>query len=307
MSNLTIQPISLDAPRLTASPVTTSKTSRTQQPIQQIDSQVLQSALTVNEQDDEANLEVAKSSKAKGHGVLRLLNEGHFSGVADVRLRINFFDQLSAQQETQSLTNLNEQSTKLIGTVHDAFNESVSTLTDDAETKTSLTNLYNDFESTLQDTLSNVSIRELDPAALETSIQSSFDSFVGQLSQTLSPPTLEADAVSKIVDADSLNSKIVLNDTRLNETTNLTADITTLPVDQTSETTTVATTSTLDDAMSLFKEAFSQALTEFTASLETTSASRELSSYDGNGAAYDKFLAIYNDLRGVTTTVDELI
>lgn len=307
MSNLTIQPISLNAPRLTASPVTTSKTSRTQQPIQQIDSQVLQSALTVNEQDDEANLEVAKSGKAKGHGVLRLLNEGHFNGVADVRLRINFFDQLSAQQETQSLTNLNEQSTKLIGSIQNTFNESVSTLTDDAETKTSLTNLYNDFESTLQDTLSHVSIRDLDPAALETSIQTSFDSFVEQLSQTLTTPAQETDAASEIVEVDALKTTVALNDSRLNETVNITADVTALPVDQTSETTTVATTSTLDDAMTLFKEAFSQALTEFTTSLETTSSLQDLSSYDGNGVAYDKFLAIYNDLRGVTTTVDELI
>ena len=69
MSNLTIQPVSLDAPRLTASPVTNRKTSRTQQPIQQIDSQVLQSALTVNEQDDEANLEVANSGKAKSGAI----------------------------------------------------------------------------------------------------------------------------------------------------------------------------------------------------------------------------------------------
>lgn len=303
MSNLTIQPISLDAPRLTASPVTTRKTSRTQQ----IDSQVLQSALTVNEQDDEANLEVTQAGKAKGHGVLRLLNEGHFKGVADVRLRINFFDQLSAQEETQSLTNLNEQSTKFIGSIHDTFNESISTLTDDAETKTSLTNLYNDFESTLQDTLSNVSIRDLDPAALETSIQSSFDSFVEQLSQTLTTPAQETDAVSEIVEVDALKTTVSLNDSRLNETTILTADITALPVDQTSDTTTVESTSTLDDAMTLFKEAFSQALTEFTASLESASSLNELSSYDGNGAAYDKFLAIYNDLRGVTTTVDELI
>ncbi len=38
---------------------------------------------------DDKNTEATK-------GVLGLLQEGHFKGVADVRLRINFFDELAA-------------------------------------------------------------------------------------------------------------------------------------------------------------------------------------------------------------------
>ena len=37
------------------------------------------------------------SSNTRAKGVLRLLEAGHFRGVADVRLRINFFDELSAK------------------------------------------------------------------------------------------------------------------------------------------------------------------------------------------------------------------
>ena len=40
------------------------------------------------------NQAVQDDEKAKG--VIRLLQEGHFKGVADVRLRINFFDELTA-------------------------------------------------------------------------------------------------------------------------------------------------------------------------------------------------------------------
>lgn len=39
--------------------------------------------------------ESPEASPARAKGVLRLLEEGHFKGVADYRLRINFFDELS--------------------------------------------------------------------------------------------------------------------------------------------------------------------------------------------------------------------
>jgi len=35
-----------------------------------------------------------KEPKKTAHGVLRLLEAGHFMGVADVRLRVNFFEHL---------------------------------------------------------------------------------------------------------------------------------------------------------------------------------------------------------------------
>ena len=38
----------------------------------------------------------AAPGETKVRGVIRLLQQGHFKGVADVRLRINFFDELSA-------------------------------------------------------------------------------------------------------------------------------------------------------------------------------------------------------------------
>lgn len=309
MSILAIQPIGTGAQRLTASLAATSRTSRTDLQVKQIDTQVLQTALTIDDQDAETNLVVENTSQAKGHGVLRLLNEGHFKGVADVRLRINFSEQLSAQQEQQSLANLNEQTMKFVGSISDSFHDSISTLTDEEETQATLTSLLSDFESTLQGTLGDISISDLDPAALETSIQTSFDSFVEQLSQTLAVPDLETETDSETVNTQSLNTSALLSDTRLDETKlNATTEETTILADQTVETTNIETTSSQDDSLSLFKEAFSQALTEFISSLKTTSStSQELSFYDGNGAAYDKFLAIYNNLNGVSTTVDELI
>jgi len=39
---------------------------------------------------------VAAQEDSRAKGVLRLLQEGHFKGVADVRLRINFHEELTA-------------------------------------------------------------------------------------------------------------------------------------------------------------------------------------------------------------------
>ena len=45
-----------------------------------------------------SEVEGEQSEQTDSHGVLRLLQEGHFKGVADVRLRINFHDELAGIQ-----------------------------------------------------------------------------------------------------------------------------------------------------------------------------------------------------------------
>ncbi|MFO7957140.1 MAG: hypothetical protein R6X33_08550 [Candidatus Brocadiia bacterium] len=51
------------------------------------------------EQADQQEEQEAEDGRARG--VLRLLREGHFKGVADVRLRINFHEELEAARTTQ--------------------------------------------------------------------------------------------------------------------------------------------------------------------------------------------------------------
>ncbi|MHC4645926.1 MAG: hypothetical protein ACYTBJ_10500, partial [Planctomycetota bacterium] len=47
------------------------------------------------------DLTADQTQEGERKGVIRLLQEGHFKGVADVRLRINFFDELSAINKAQ--------------------------------------------------------------------------------------------------------------------------------------------------------------------------------------------------------------
>lgn len=50
-------------------------------------------------------------------GVMRLMQEGHFKGVAALRLRINFYDQLSAQEQSNIQEAVREGMTELTDTV----------------------------------------------------------------------------------------------------------------------------------------------------------------------------------------------
>lgn len=54
-------------------------------------------------------------------GVLRLLSEGHFKGVADVRLRINFAEELQAQQHAQQSDAVPQAVADLTARITDAF------------------------------------------------------------------------------------------------------------------------------------------------------------------------------------------
>lgn len=302
MADLTITPIGIESNRLAANP-NLYNSNNTRRTLSQNNELSLTDVVTQNIKDKsiESEINLQSSEKARAHGVLRLLNEGHSQGVADVRLRINFFDQLSTQSEQAALTNLEEHSTTLIGSVNDSFIDTVAPLLEDEETQATFNGLLADFESSLQNTLNEISINDLDSSALESTIQSAFDSFIGQLSSTLSEPTADSEE-NETLQSDTLDTSLLVNDLTRDDATviNLT------PTEETIEISTTESTLTLEDAISSFAQAFSQALSEFISSFETSFQQTTLSSYNGNGSAYDKFLSIYNDLYGIST-VDELV
>ena len=65
-------------------------------------------------------LELEKSDEGQ-KGVLRLLQEGHFKGVADVRLRINFHDEISAMENEQLKSVADGETVKFINTITSVF------------------------------------------------------------------------------------------------------------------------------------------------------------------------------------------
>ena len=197
-----------------------------------------------------------------GKGVLRLLQEGHFKGVSDVRLRINFFEQLKAI-EAGKLQVVAEQKVndvlESVGGVVNSFLE--------AE-ENGLTQEQTAGVSKLQETfVQAVNGYTNEPV---TDLNNAFDEFVEALRDlfTIQGQTQEENTTTEAEspDASELPWQTFIED---------------------------------------LESAFTAATNELTQAFAEARILPELSEPNGNGVAYEKFLAIYNELRGLQSPTDE--
>jgi hypothetical protein len=253
-------------------------------------------------------------------GVIRLLEAGHFKGVADVRLRINFYDELTARAAGVARSTLDEKSGELVDAVKGGLNELVETLAADEETRQAVTDLMAQFEEAVGSAADGQSSTEgLDPETLAQTLSSFFDTLTEGLTELLSAPLdgLETPPASEVpdepVDEAAAGSAGTLVNGPTTEPANLPVDGTDddpagIPVDGAPDDSTDAPAddlvTPLDDALQLLHDTFNAALEELLASIATAARLPDPSPPTGNGAAYDKFLAIYNDLRGITSNID---
>lgn len=205
-------------------------------------------------------------------GVIRLLEAGHFKGVADVRLRINFFDELSARATQSAQSTATEQAGQLVGAVTSKADELLSVeggLTSD-ENQQAVSDLLAQFENAANTAVTDgLSSKTFNSDSLAGALRSAFDSLVEQVAALLAPPAANEPDVAGPPSADSPASP------------------------------------TLDDALASLRTAFEAALTTFIGSVQTASQLPPLSPPHGRGKAYDKFLSIYNSLLYPTSTTNE--
>lgn len=212
------------------------------------------------QQPEEHPVEAAHDSE-EAKGVLRLLEQGHFKGVADVRLRINFHEQIQTadsqiqQQATeQAVTGLSE-------TVGTQLDEIVASGDLTEEQLAELTEAKQTFDQAVSD------VEQNSPQLIQD-IQAAFDT----LTQTLSPLLVTAVEPSPEV-SETENSEVV--------------------------TATEEPASTEPTLLETLQDAFASALQVVQESLTSTdSILPPLSPPSGNGSAYDKFLVTYNELYG---------
>jgi len=210
----------------------------------------------------------------KVKGVLRLLQEGHFRGVADVRLRINFHDEISAIQAEktgQATEDGVEDITETLQAELTAFleanppEEELAALIDEASET-----MFASFESLAQVDASENSLQTSD---VISGLQAAFDEFVSSInlgSETGSPEDSPDVAGSELI-AETLSNS-----------------------DETGESST--TQEAFDLLIADLTETFSSKLSNIESMLNDMSVLPDLSEPSGNGKAYNKFLAIYNDL-----------
>ena len=210
-----------------------------------------------------------QSTTESDQGVLRLLQEGHFKGVADVRLRINFHEAVAAA-ESEALSEVaNEKvpaiaaaivtQTEMLLTSGDLSDEQIVAVTEPLET----------FDAGVAG-LTDVFLSDEHPSSdnLVSAVQSAFDTLM-----------------------DSLHT--ILNQNSPTE-----------PGGTATENASPDPTPGFQPFLDTIAESFTIALADMVDALNSTVYLPELSAPEGNGAAYDKFVAIYNELRGAVEIPD---
>lgn len=305
----------------------------------------------------------------KTRGVIRLLESGHFNGVADVRLRINFFEELSSRAEAAAAPRIEEGATELVSQIEAKVGELLEAFATDSDTLSSVDGLVAEFSAAVESAVEQaVSEDSFDRDSLAGALQAAFDAFIGGVAEQFASSATGDDAPDDTDDApdsDALSGTIttldIPNPDRVSsdkgtdlldrissvagsltaepisisaesvdgvvaDTGRITSDVKTTdigdattaidgtdpdnvdPIDRSGD---IApepgdeTSLTLDDALASLAELFQQEFSSFLQSIDDAIQLPDPSAPTGQGGAYDKFLAIYNDLRGIAPTLDE--
>lgn len=215
--------------------------------------------------------------KAHANGALRQLEEGHFKGVADVRLRINFHEEIAHRQQQQVQEIVQEGLATLTDTVaaHAETRFPPDRLTDEqAET---FHQLFATFDASARDAGAAFAGSDgPDMEALSGALQDAFDTLHTALAHLLTPETAEP-------------------------ATTPTPPVTEEPADaETSDVDDAAGNSVFADFLNGLSEVFTHALENLKEAVQTVDVLPPLSRPAGNGKAYAKFVARYTQLYTAT-------
>jgi len=262
--------------------------------------------------EQQSNIEqAAETSDAKG--VIQLLQQGHFKGTADVRLRINFYEEIAAIEAQQ----LQEVADEKVDGILDSINTILGTLVPETESppvaNTDLQPLDTDGDgiidtyalpnsasepveeqpdeiTQLQDIFTQT-VTELkeDFLAAQTpstdtlleGIQSAFDQLLESLQAALAPPEEPAEP---------LPNTALPNTTPNAPLPNTAGEVIEPPPEPDSA---PETPSVIDELIA----AFAAAMDELVNGFDGVNTLPPMSEPKGNGHAHQKFLAIYNEMR----------
>jgi hypothetical protein len=219
----------------------------------------------------------ADESEASDSGVIRNLLDGHFRGVADVRLRINFADEIAAL-EAEKAAELTQAGVSEINGI----------VTSEIESFLQTEGLDEGIAAIISDGLQNFnSIDTATASAVGGSIaqlQSTFDAYIESIRTGLAG--LAQPIPEETIDT---SENPVLEETTTEETT--------IPPATEESTTAPDWQLAAEQFITELSLSFETALNELNTELENLTVLPELSQPNGNGRAYDKFLSIYNEIQ----------
>ena len=265
----------------------------------------------------------------KMRGVIRLLLEGHFKGVADARLRINFYEELAALEAGQLKASAESEIDNVLAAV-DAVSGPTLTTTSESEEEggSGVTALRDEFAAAVEEAKGAFLASE-NPSVeiLIGDLENAFAAFVESLWELATPvtetveegiaqeETLPEDEVSDVEQTDVPETEQMLENTQageelvVEETGGEAEGVEELVEEPVVEETIVELPPGPDwaDYIAQLEAAFAAAMAELRDSMSSVSVLPPLSEPSGKGAAYEKFLAIYNELRGIEPELEEIV
>ena len=236
-----------------------------------------ESADQITQNPDE---EMGQSTIDNGHqrGVIRNLLAGHFKGVADVRLRINFNDELSALEQEEMSKAIDKGIADLTTLIDSAAGAALGSSEIDEVTSATIS----DALDTLKANLSQLAEEDpMSPESLVEKIQNSYEDFAA----SLAPAADEHEQVEPI-DSGTVEIATIADEVEAEE-----------PVADNSESVTEEPTFSMEQFLADLTITFNNELDNLKASLLSINLLPEITEPNGNGRAFDKFLTIYNDLK----------
>ena len=222
-------------------------------------------------------------------GVLRLLQEGHFRGVADVRLRINFYDEIAAMERDALNGAAQAGAETIIGVVGSHVDSLLANGTVEEPTAAGIRDSMALFGAGVSASLNDFQSQgDVSAEDLIGRIRSDFDAFLAAMKSALEPAAepetgdSEPDAVAQPVEEVAMTLASAEAGGEV-PSPSITDDI---------------PATDFEDFFTSLIDAFEAELQKLETALSDVHVLPDLSAPQGNGKAYEKFLAIYNDLRG---------
>lgn len=215
------------------------------------------------------NSETSDGGDNQTKGVIRLLQEGHFKGVAEVRLTINFFDELTAIETGQLKAAAGGQINGIIDALAGPEDLLQALGQPDSEQAEVLAALHDAFAQAVNDA-NDEFMASGTPSTdgLVESLNNAFTAFVEGLWSLFEPEPTDPP-----------------------------------PPPEEGEPPEPPTTTSSQEALETYiadlQTAFDAAVAQFQDAFAGVQVIPEFSPPNGNGVAYEKFLAIYNEMRGI--------
>ena len=211
-------------------------------------------------------------------GVIRLLQEGHFKGVADVRLRINFFEELQVIQGRDLRSAAGQALPDFFEAMDQGLQTELASESLSAEQTSAIMAARDTFTQTVTQLLEDSQATPtFSRETLITAIDGAFQEFEASLASALAPAEA-GEGIPGLMD----------------ETAGEAAPLESVPEAVPGTPETVATD--VEALLEALKSSYASALHPLQEALAEATILPPLSEPEGKGQAYAKFLAIYNEL-----------